>query len=499
MRLPPKYERGLRISLAGGAEFDVEDLGLGRVAVEPREGAGTVRKYFGAHKVADARTDVAQDEPWSFLAVSPPAGKPPIEIPPAMHGIWQELQESDELSALVQRMSIATAMTEIEHIPGIFRKELPALFERYPNGSLWYVGVDPVLVKRLAGMRIALQLQVAPDGPFGPDRDGVTFFGAHQLTGGLTFIEAVKPILLTFSPVVCGFAMNALPGGFIFLFGSFGNEQDLRSPRAPGRLDGSFYPAVNTHPSAPGIKVPMAQLGIGEVEALLAWWTTRLNILYSHAADPTRFALPSGDHDVISQAAWFFTFERMLADFGALGAAVNSPGLLRMQGAFDALDKASSLIAGADGNDVASFKRLLRRKQALPRIERAFDCMPVQSRQRFKEWAGTAYDRLYDDIRAQTMRVRITSDDRGVSVGQTIATDLRVEPWDDYVADLLREARNASHGLMQILTETPARKRPRRLLLATNQGEVPASLYEVTRVALFALMSDAGALCDRDW
>jgi hypothetical protein len=137
------------------------------------------------------------------------------------------------------------------------------------------------------------------------------------------FIEAVRPILLALSPGVSGFAMNAPPGAFVFLLGEFGEENDLRSS-ARHKLANSFYPAVNTHLFSPGIKVPIDQLGIGEVEALLAWWTTRLNILYSHAADPTRCATPAGDHDVTGQAAWFFTFERMLADFAALGAAVGS-------------------------------------------------------------------------------------------------------------------------------------------------------------------------------
>jgi hypothetical protein len=85
-------------------------------------------------------------------------------------------------------------------------------------------------------------------------------------------------------------------------------------------------------------------------------------------------------------------------------------------------------------------------------------------------------------------------------VGFTNPTDLQVLPFDDYVAALIREGRNASHGLIDMLAE-PSKpgKHQRRLLLATSQGEMPTSLYEVARVIVFGLFADATALCDRTW
>lgn len=186
----------------------------------------------------------------------------------------------------------------------------------------------------------------------------------------------------------------------------------------------------------------------------------------------------------------------MLADFAALGSAVGSPGVLRMQGAFDAVDKAAGLLGG---DDAKTFKRLLDRERTLPRVHTAFDQLPMQARARFRQWATASYDQLYADIREQTMPGRITKDGRGVKVGFSSPTDLRLLPWPEYVGELIREARNASHGLMEMLTVTPERKRARRLLLASNQGEVPTSFYEVARVIVFALMADPAALCGRTW
>lgn len=71
--------------------------------------------------------------------------------------------------------------------------------------------------------------------------------------------------------------------------------------------------------------------------------------------------------------------------------------------------------------------------------------------------------------------------------------------WDDYVAELIREARNASHGLNMLTEDRRGNRRDRRLLLATNEGDVPASLYEVVRAVTFGLFADAEAFCDRTW
>lgn len=495
MKLPVQYADGLKKSLAHAADCEVTDMGGGRVMVAPREGAGAVRAYFNARKIADAQTDIGADEPWAFLAVRPPFEKPTIEFPASMQGELDRLRQSPRLAALAQRLSIETSLTAVESLPSLFRRELPDLFARYPNGSLWYIEVDPVLARRLTGLKVTLQLEVAPDSPFGQGRDGIIYFGAQQLTGGLSFSEAIRPILLTYSPLVSGFVMNVLPGAFVFVFGQFDNDHDLRELDHQS-LATSYHPSVNSHVYAPGIKVPVDALGRGELEAMLGWWATRLNIIYSHVADPTRHATSDGTHDAVGQAAWYFTFERMLADFAALGSAVSSPGILRMQGAFDALDKAASLLGG---DDAKTFKRLLDRERTLPRIHAAFDHLPLQARARFKRWATESYDRLYADIRKQTMAGRTTKDDRGVKVGFSSPSDLRLMLWPEYVGELIREARNASHGLMEILTVTPERKRARRLLLATNQGDVPTSLYEVARVIVFALIADATALCERTW
>jgi hypothetical protein len=42
-------------------------------------------------------------------------------------------------------------------------------------------------------------------------------------------------------------------------------------------------------------------------QELLAWWVARLNELYSHMTDPTRFTDGSGFYDAPAQTPWMVT------------------------------------------------------------------------------------------------------------------------------------------------------------------------------------------------
>ena len=77
-----------------------------------------------------------------------------------------------------------------------------------------------------------------------------------------------------------------LPHAFAFLFGKF---EDLRL-HGPVGLGARFFPNISTARGMPGIKFPVEPLPVAHLESLLSWWTTRLNVVYSYAADPTNFA-----------------------------------------------------------------------------------------------------------------------------------------------------------------------------------------------------------------
>jgi hypothetical protein len=190
----------------------------------------------------------------------------------------------------------------------------------------------------------------------------------------------------------------------------------------------------------------------------------------------------------------------MMADAAVLLADVDAPPLLRMQAAFDLLDKADSLLTrrgvSADGTH---FRRLLKRDEVLIRLERAFDLLPVQLRPRFKQWARESYERFYADIKNTTMPSR--RHDAGVLVALNDPAKPVLRAWDEFVSKLMRAARNSSHGLQDMMRApaSASTKPDARLLLATNSGEVPYSFYEVVGIVFLGRMADADRLCDRTW
>lgn len=498
MPLPAGHESTFRDSLVHLGRFKITDLPDNFVEVEPREGAGTISAYFNPFRLGDRGTDFSEPSVWQPVIDNPPwSDKPEISLAPDAQQRLAQLRRADDILSVSQRIGFDLAQADAAAMPGIFQRELPRLFELYPDGSLWYVAVDHSLLARLSIMRIRLQLTLTPDVKYGPgETERIEYFGMHTTTSGANFGNTLDHVMLAIPPVSMGFDIGVVPHAFAFLFGKF---EDLRR-HGPVGLGARFFPRISTANGIPGIKFPVQNLDIAHLESLLSWWTTRLNVVYSYAADPTNFT-PDGDiHDAPAQAAWFFTVERMMADDAVMLADVDAPALLRMQAAFDLLDKADSLLTrrgqSADGTN---FRRLLRRQEALVRLDRAFDRLPVQLRERFKMWARESYDRFYADIKQTTMSSRRRDD--GVLVAQNDPAQPVRRSWDEYVSKLMRATRNSSHGLQDILRGPPlsSTKPDPRLLLATNSGEVPYSFYEVAAIVFLGLMADAERLCDRTW
>jgi hypothetical protein len=125
-------------------------------------------------------------------------------------------------------------------------------------------------------------------------------------------------------------------------------------------------------------------LAAGQIETLLQWWVTRLNVVYSFLADPTRFGDDLARHSAPRQAAWFLTFERMLADFLLVQTGFQGSELARQQAAFDLLDKAEALLGfGKDGSG-KGFERLLRRRSMVQRLDEVWSRLPLQLQPRFR-------------------------------------------------------------------------------------------------------------------
>jgi hypothetical protein len=256
--LPAGHEAGFRSSLVDRAGFVVDDLPDGWVAVEPGEGSDVVAPYFTPYRLGDTDTDFSLPAVWRTVRDHPPwSDKPDTPLAPDAQKSLAELQNRDDILSVSQRLGVAAAQADAESMPAVFQKELPHLFELYPQGSLWYIAVDLRLVRRLAFMRVRLQLTLTPDIQYDPDNpDRVQYFGMHTTPSGSNFGNSLDHVMLAFPPAALGFDIGVLPHAFAFLFGTF---EDLRLHRPVG-LSARFFPSISSPRGIPGVKVPVEGL-----------------------------------------------------------------------------------------------------------------------------------------------------------------------------------------------------------------------------------------------
>jgi hypothetical protein len=492
----PDAERapGYRDGLTELSRFTVEDFGDRIVGVAPVEGAGAVAKYFELIKVCDAASDFDTPEVWAPIREHPPRRRSDIDDPLAyreeMIARGREIVErrpSNE-SEIVAFALAALGAAEAGDLPDLLAVNIPALLREFPNGSLWLVAVADVLLARLAFGRTQLALQLTPDMPVGEEMEQLRAFSELTLTRGVDFAALTDLPLLAFSPAVLGVRIPAMPHVLVFCFGV---DVDLRRPY-PTSLASLYRPRVLHDPEGlvRGAFLDGHQPDDGA--RMLAWWVDRLNVLYSHATDPTRFTDERGFYDAAAHAAWTITVERLIGDALSLLAEPQATELDRIQVAFDLLDKAESLLGYGKQETGKGFEALLREAQSVRRAREAFGSLPKDLACRVGDEVQRLFDALRADVRANTQQHRLT--EHGARVARDEPGALEAIADGDLVARLCRAVRNSSHGLLDVL-----RDHPDRFLLAMNTGGIPAEFPALAPLLGLALLADAESLVDGSW
>jgi hypothetical protein len=491
---------GVRDFMRGASEFSLREMIPGWGLVAPAEGGGTTRSYLTAHRLCDAQSTIT-DATWAPLVANPPIEGPderrtrPGEEASAE---WREkvIRHADRVhesaktrgvaGADLAAVSATMATKRADELPPFLTQQAPLFFEAFQEGSLWYIAVDRTLMHRLTVMRALNALELTPDIVTPADFPGLRALEEHSITGGVRIGPLYDVVLTTFVPGALGFVFELMPHALVLLYGLNGNlstpwpptaaslyQPHVQAEHGLGFLDADFFEGIG-----------------GEAEALLQWWTQRLNAVYSYIADPTRFVDSAGNHIPTKQYGWFLTFERMLADALLITTGFQGPALARQQAAFDLLDKAEALLGFTTRRTGKGFERLLRRTSMLRRLDEVWELLPVQLRQRFRSHTRWLYDTLYDDIRAHAVKTRLTKN--GVMVGPPGA--LVDRPMEMYVGELVRTVRNSAHGLLeQLMTSND------RYLIATHQGKLPAQLSDLAALLAFALVADAVAVHEGRW
>lgn len=505
--LRPERAPGIRDGIRDRAQWRLTEVAEGWGAVEPVEGPGATYPYFQLRKLADASSTIT-DATWEPLRANPaydkgdaavrtrPGGEPTSEWDQALIAWADKVFASGRPGADLIAVNATLNALPLEDVPGYLTEQVPKLFEAFPLGSLWFMETDRLLSQRLSLQRILLNQELIPDlfDSVTPEAmPALQLAQEHSLTNGASFSPLYDPLLLAFPPTTLGFAFDWMPHALIWSAGFAGmlvedHPPTMASIYAPDLQSGYGFHWRDTD--------FWEDIEPGLIESLFQWWVTRLNVIYSHGLDPTRFVDEAGHYRAERQVAWMLTVERLLADSLVIRSQPQGSGLALNQAAFDLLDKAEALLGFGQSKSSKGFQRLLRRTEMTEVLDRIWDtCLPIQLRERFKRYTRHLYDAAYQAVRDDVYDHRIT--DGGVLVWSDAENRVVQRDWDDYVPKLIRAIRNSAHGLVDQL-EAPSKHKERNII-ATHSGKLPPVLPDLAALLSLALVADAERLCDGSW
>lgn len=502
----PKQEKapGLRPAFVNLANMRVRTVTDDCVAFAPAEGSGSLHHYLEAIRLCDANTAL-NAETWKPLLDSPREENllgddiaPVGDWRKALHDWSDRIHDSQRPETLVSALRARFLGTRLAEVPDFLTREMPELFDAYPDGSLWLIRTDPLLFRRFTLVRMLVASRLAPD-VFDENEAGrearVVTLREQSLSRGTNTGHLIDPLLLAFSPATLGFTLQWMPHTVVFLTGDT-SSMTRDYPATPWAL---YDPGMQT-PYRPLVRYAdfVVEVPEGNITALIQWWVRRLNVIYSHLLDPTKFADDlTLHHQPERQLAWFLTFERMLADLILIQTSFARPELLRQQAAFDLLDKAETMLGFDTRKAGKGFSRMLRRSSMLPRLGEVWNAMPIQARERFRRYGTQLFDSLYEDVRAHAYPHRLIAD--GVKVWSEPNARLEEVPDDVFVPQLVRAIRNSAHGFIHVLTSDQAQARIDRRTLGSHDGKLPPEFADLAALLGFALVADFERVVDGTW
>jgi hypothetical protein len=500
----PTDAPGIRDGIRDLAQWKMQEITPGWGAVEPAEGRGHVYQYFRVHKLCDAQSHL-NDETWAPLRRNPAFSRVDVSVrtspvASAADPDWQKrlLQWGDKVAASGRRgaelAAVSAMLTALDpgDVPAYLQGQMPIVFNEFKDGSLWFFEVDPLLAHRIGLLRVLLALETIPDyiASTKPDLPQIRTLQEHTLTGGTAFEKLIDPLLLSIPPASLGYSWSWMPHGLVFLFGF----PALLIEEHPPTLASLYAPRL--HGSEAGFHWRESDffenVATSDIEALLQWWVSRLNVIYSYATDPTNFADAQGRFSAARHTVWLMTFERLVSDALSIGSSPQASALSRVETAFDLFDKAESLLGYRKDRTGKGFQRLLRRNEMVPHLEAIWDeRLPLQLRQRFKAHTRHLYDRIYEHARKEAYGFRLTTN--GINVWSSREQRLIEWSWDAFVPRLIRAVRNSAHGLMETFEGND------RDLVVAHTGEMAPELPELAAFLVLAFVANAERLCSGTW
>lgn len=228
--------------------------------------------------------------------------------------------------------------------------------------------------------------------------------------------------------------------------------------------------------------------------ALLRYSMERFSRTLWHSTDAAEHC-PPGSH-VISPLAPFefgLTLDRVLRK-GVL-AVLGSSEADRKDDCFEIADLLQELWSQRNAQAGSPyFKKLFDRSEALKLLDRCVAGAPTAAWPPIVPAVRVAYDRLVAGITASVV-VRSKISDSGIRVRNRTLDHEVIEPFETFVANVVRALRNAHHGY---LTANDSANRPARYLSLVS-GHLPEDVSLLAAFWVWAAATSPEAMFDRDW
>ena len=269
-----------------------------------------------AHRLASRGE--SRDRMWRILMERPRRDQPSRYEERAVAEI-NRMADLGTAEGMLSALSLLLLVTSNEQLRARLEPQLDALWASLPDMTMWLVTAAPALLSRLSMLQLLFQVAYTPDIELGElAADHRRSLAAQSLTSRVATSDIVQPVFVLFTPAATGFAVPWLPHTIALEFGAV---VDLRRPY-PLSLNAVYEPRVLSPPvNEEGRDAWINSVPKSTLTSLLAWWVSRLDLLYAIITDPTRFSTPDGHHDSASQLAFLLTVERVLADLRVLNAS----------------------------------------------------------------------------------------------------------------------------------------------------------------------------------
>lgn len=399
-------------------------------------------------------------------------------------------------------------------ILGILAKyAIPAFFDKYPNGRVYFIRQDEMLLNMNAVARTMSDADIFGFEIFkkagDKERDIPRSMRQAHKSGFDNFIDCtLGSVLWGFFPYIYGIVASRIGGNIVFLFDKPFRTKPQKST-SEFFAEGGIFEGLEGNLSIEDLfeQVKKGQVNytasyhkyVHETEfppdvigSLIEWSVVKLDYFYTYILDFCNFCNKNSFIDYALHRKIYLTLERIFIEIHKILLSVDSFGRKILY--FDLHDKISSLMTTSSIDREEVFKRLLRASHYNKTIRQYLDKMPSPFNSYMANYGQAIYNAIMDtcikeiwDERRKSKKGIITREidlpNKDSWIGMKYKDGRTKISGEDYAINLIHEYRNTLHGYN--LRDYKFEK-----YLALHEGSISDYLPDLSLVWLFCLLEN---------